>query len=298
MSTRKKLVMRMDSGLGNQMFIYANGYSLAKKNNADMYMDLYRYSLGLSPSHYQLDLYSISCNRTLNLPFKRPARLALLRKVQKRLLGLRNRLCYNYIYELLFAQYQKIELNPKRNNYLTGYWQSPKYFSDLRDDLKNEFTLKEIRPEVSAKATTIREANLCAVHVRRGDYLTFFGGSLSDKYYEEAISLVKKDNPDAQFLFFSDDIEYCISHFSHLENTLFIEQSYKPHEEMYLMSQCKEIIIANSTFSWWGAFLSNATRIICPLTKMWTKDFYLEDWEGIEAEMLPATKEGLKNLMQ
>lgn len=295
---RKKIVVKLSSGLGNQMFIYGCGYCLAKKNDMDLEIDLSKYLLRITSSHYQLNDYNISCNNYLKFPFKNPGKSKLTHKLKRNIIGFRNHYFYNFLHECSFAKYYDIPVNPKKNNYLSGFYQAAGFVSECRDDLKKEFTPKVIRPIVSIRASQIEQKNICGIHVRRGDYLSFFGGSLSPDYYLEAIERIRAKSPEVQFLFFSDDIAYCKETFGHIENTTFIEPLFSGQEEMYLMTKCRQLIIANSTFSWWGAFLSEATRVICPLTEMWQKDYYLPEWEGLVADMPAISDKGLRHILK
>lgn len=293
---KKRIVLRMSGGLGNQMFIYGCGYCLSKKYNMNLQVDLTKYLLGTSSSHYQLDDYNISLNKKYPLLFKRRPKTKYEYLLIRKITGLRKNLSFEFVREKAFAKYQKIELNPKRSYYLDGFWQAGDHVIEYREDLKKEFTPKVIRPEVQTRAEEIKKENLCAVHVRRGDYFLYFGGTLSDEYYFEAMDRIRKDNPSVKFLFFSDDIEYCKNAFGKFEDATFIEQGFSGQEEMYLMSKCSEFIIANSSFSWWAAFLSDAKRVIGPVTEMWEEEYYLRGWECIKAKMIAVDERGLRNM--
>lgn len=294
----QKIVVVQSSGLGNQMFIYGCGYALAKKYNLDMCQDLSKYFLRITSSKYQLYQYNLSFPSLRKLPFKKPARTKSEWKRQQFILKVINKLSYQKAFEIKFIKYQDIKLKGKKNVLLQGFWQNASYVSDYRNDLKKEFTLKEIRPQVKIMASYVSQNKLCGIHVRLGDYLRFFGGSLDWAYYTEAIERIKLQNPDVKFLVFSDDIETCKTKLCNIPNLTFIQSGFTGPEEMYIMSQCNELIIANSTFSWWGAFLSNATRVICPLTEMWDEGYYLKDWEKINAKMIPVSDEGLKHIVK
>lgn len=154
--------------------------------------------------------------------------------------------------------------NPSVQN---GYWQCEKYFSHITDILRQEFTLKEA-PSTTAKQYAeqiLGSENSIAVHVRRGDYLTWAKerhGVLPTYYYVEALSHFN----NACVYLFSDD-QCCPLP---VQFTPFIRVSCLPHEDLWLMSLCKNAIIANSSFSWWGAWLGadkNGGKVIAP--KQW-----------------------------
>ena len=158
--------------------------------------------------------------------------------------------------------------NPEVDNpcVLNGYWQCENYFRHIADSIKEEFTLKE-EPSVQAKqhADEINKTkNSVMVHVRRGDYLTWARerhGVLPVEYYIQAA----KYFTDPHFFLFSDDPS-CSMPFPHTR------VSCLPHEDLWLMSKCKNAVIANSSFSWWGAWLgADATGTVIAPKKWFAK---------------------------
>ena len=154
------------------------------------------------------------------------------------------------------------------------YYQSEKYFADYRDKIIDMFTNEEIVYKLSSHYSF---NDTVSVHVRRGDYLNLqhYHPCPSLEYYKNALSLINANN----ILIFSDDINWCKKNFN---NCMFVE-GYKDYEDMYLMSLCSSHIIANSSFSWWGAYLSKGKRVIAP--KKWFgsvipswEDIYCKDW--------------------
>jgi len=164
---------------------------------------------------------------------------------------------------------------PEGDIKLHGYFQSEKYFADYADEIRKEFTF---RKKMKAPSTS-----MVSIHVRRGDYL-----NLSDhhpvctsEYYEEAMSKFNGCN----FLIFSDDKRWCLKNFN--KENCKISLNSDPAEDLQLMSLCDHHILANSSFSWWGAWLgrNKDKKVIAP--KDWfgpakqgfdTKDLYCEDW--------------------
>ena len=127
-----------------------------------------------------------------------------------------------------------------------------------------------------------------AVHIRRGDYLQI-NGALPMDYYERALRLIcDKMGKDLSFYIFSDDLDYCRDYFKRHENALNItyvqyESDNTTLDDLLIMSKCKSMIIANSTYSWWAAWLNqNPDKIvICPEWGMWSGDFYPGEWERL-----------------
>lgn len=173
--------------------------------------------------------------------------------------------------------------------YLSGYFQSHKYFSDYEKEIKELFSYPiEMVDQMKLKFKDLLSKESCSIHVRRGDYVKQpqYHPVQSMNYYMKSI---KKIGIDKTFLVFSDDIIWCKENFPKLDNFHFIE-GQKDYEDFLLMTLCNHNIIANSSFSWWSAFLNknNNSKIIIP--KQWfgeaysnwdTKDLYLKNWEKV-----------------
>ncbi len=164
-----------------------------------------------------------------------------------------------------------------------GYWQSAWYFNGIREILLKEFTPRHL----PALPVWIAENNTVAVHVRRTDYLNENRyGFLGNRYYEVAMAMLKEKLTNPFFIFFSDDIEWCKTFFKD-GRVIFCEddQWNKDYLQLYLISKCAHQIIANSSFSWWGAWLNtNHEKIVIrPATpfkekKLLYESHYPEEW--------------------
>lgn len=169
---------------------------------------------------------------------------------------------------------------------LIGYFQSEKYFIDHRKEILELF---EINPEdknyLEKKYGFLSSDETCSIHIRRGDYIGLekFHPILPMEYYLSSIKLVGQNK---HFIIFSDDIEWCEENFSFLEKKTFIKGN-EDFQDMYLMSLCKDNIIANSTFSWWGAWLNQNKNKKVVIPASWfgpsykhlkTEDLYCENW--------------------
>jgi len=188
------------------------------------------------------------------------------------------------IYKEPFFHFSEI---PKVNNSikLDGYFQSEKYFENLKNEIKNLFEISEIDKNYLIQKYN-RELNFDTVslHVRRGNYinLSSYHENQTIEYYNKAISYLGQNY---HFLIFSDDIEWCKQNFQSLKNKTFVEGNLD-YQDLYLMSMCNNNIIANSTFSWWGAWMNNNTnKVIAPskwfgpgLSHNNTKDLYCDNW--------------------
>ena len=207
---------------------------------------------------------------------------------------------YKLIYKIQFNvirephfHFYSIVLKAKDNVYIEGYWQSEKYFKDIEAVIRREFTVKnELQGKNKEVAQQILDTLSVAIHIRRGDYISNpltakLHNTCSLEYYQQAINIFVGKVKDPHFFIFSDDpawlqknmvLQYPITHVNH-------NKADKDCEDLRLMSMCKHNIIANSSFSWWGAWLNNNPDKIVVAPKKWfnddsynTKDLLPESW--------------------
>lgn len=255
------VTVRLLGGLGNQMFQYAAGRAIAHRRRTSLALDLRGF-----PDHD---------NRVFCLgAFKITARLTsggLMRFGRLRGLCSRVRIP-GFPYVWLERQYtfDASVLQAPGNLYLSGYWASEKYFRDAEDVIRREFEFKDEMDDRNAEvAAAIQSVNSVSVHVRRGDYVanpayTKTHGTCSLEYYRKAAGMLASQIPDPHFFVFSDDPDWTRANLTFDGPTTFITHNppERGHEDMRLMSLCRNHIIANSTFSWWGAWLSKAGGIV------------------------------------
>ena len=149
-----------------------------------------------------------------------------------------------------------------------GYWQNLKYFSK---DIHKKLIFKKPSDKKNLEILDIiKSTNSISVHIRRGDYLnniSVYGNICTSEYYNKAINLISQKVKDPEFFFFSDDINWVKENLE-VNKSHYIDWNHGDNSyiDMYLMTQCKHIIIANSTFSWWGAYLNNNDNkvVVCP----------------------------------
>lgn len=166
----------------------------------------------------------------------------------------------DFVYKQHNFNYSPIKY--QHNMAIDGYFQSEKFFYNNRGTIRRMFSFKNYNP------MALEGVFLCGVHVRRGDYLNYPGHhptkNLSN-YYNDAMDLVKSKNDHTTFLIFSDDIEWCKSEFSNRKDLrIFYSEGKSDVEDLLEMTYCSSMIIANSSFSWWGAWLSNSKLVIAP----------------------------------
>ncbi len=170
---------------------------------------------------------------------------------------------------------------------LYGFFQTEKYFKHCANEVRSQFTFKkEIIDECKEIVEECFEEPI-ALHIRRGDFLINSGNHYNQTldYYEEALS---KFDVKRQVVIFSDDPKWCMEQELFSDDRFLVSEAAGPYHDLYLMTQCSDFIIANSSFSWWGAWLANTGKVIAP--KRWfgpnnahlnTKDLYCEHWEVI-----------------
>ena len=161
---------------------------------------------------------------------------------------------------------------------MDGYWQSEKYFKNIKDEIIKSFTpIHDISEKAKQYIKEIENSNSVSLHVRRGDYVdnTMFKGSgltiTEMPYYKDAIEFINSKVENPKFFIFSDDIAWCKENFEFLEDKTFIDDTKSAIDDMVLMSRCEHNIIANSTFSWWGAWLNRNKNKIVIAPKVWYK---------------------------
>jgi hypothetical protein len=186
-----------------------------------------------------------------------------------------NEVTYNQGWGIGDIKYQQPPMF-NHNTKIDGFFQSEKYFKHIREEILNLFDIKDdIKDYLKEKYKDFLEQKSCTIHVRRNDYFTARELRVLDvDYYKSAI---KHFDSDTHYVIFSDDIEWCKNNFDFLEKKTFIEENHDL-KEMYLMSFFKNNIIANSTYSWWGAWLGDNNKVVMPNPETtWFSDIYYEE---------------------
>jgi hypothetical protein len=181
----------------------------------------------------------------------------------------------NYVVEPYFNYWGDIN-KLKENSYLEGYWQSEKYFIEYAENIRMDFTFKlPFSNENAEIVKQISQVNAVSLHVRRGDYVSnaknAFIGVCSLEYYRKAIECIKSQLDMPVFFVFSDDINWVKNNLVLDKTSVFVSHNKgsESYNDMRLMSLCKHNIIANSSFSWWGAWLNSNPQKIVIAPKQW-----------------------------
>lgn len=274
------IITKLLGGLGNQMFQYAAGLALARSNRLPLCIDVsalraYKFHQG-----YQFETI-------FSGTFNQASRWELFR-----MLGLgKSKVTHGSI--SVYPEWQPNDhtrwIRQSTHNfwpgfrdldracYLAGYWQSPKYFADVESELRAAFSFREplAGPNLEV-AARIAEGNSVSLHIRRGDYISNlssnrFHGICDWDYYERSIELIQRRLPDAHFFAFSDEPEAVKSYFSKDERieVIDINSGITSYRDMQLMTACRHHVIANSTFSWWAAWLAGYPEKIVIAPSNW-----------------------------
>lgn len=288
------ICVKIVGGMGNQMFQYSFGKYLSIKNKDLLFLDIsfYERQNGNTKRKFDLNIFNITSNK-----------IAKAEEI-KNFLGIyRNRIISKLLKKfnkkpkyLLEEEYFEFNNNfknwNKENALIIGYFQSEKYFKEIEDIIKNEFKIKnELLSEKIKKITKeLNEIESVSIHVRRGDYVSNlstnkYHGVLPIGYYKKAIDIINKKINNPTFYLFSDDIEWCKNNLKDLSNNIVFIEKQKDYEDLELMKNCKHNIIANSSFSWWGAWLNENSEKIVIAPNDWfankninTKDLIPETW--------------------
>ncbi len=277
------IIVSIFGGLGNQMFQYACGKALAAKLGVELKLDVSFFAdksirENFTVRDYELNIFSIN---------EKPANFTEVRKFVPDLWNcskvdlLKYKLLRLFNGNHYFYEKQKFRFEPqikqlKDCSYLYGYFQTEKYFSNVKDELLKAFTLKD-KPSVQNQGliAQIKAENAVSVHIRRGDYQNSPFNLLELNYYQQAIELIKQKVENPRFYIFSNDTQWISQNFGALEidKTIVIHnQAEKSYMDMVLMSYCKHNICANSSFSWWGAWLNQYPDKIIITPKQWFKN--------------------------
>lgn len=276
------IVVQLMGGLGNQMFQYAAGRSLALRLGVPLKLDLSFYEQSreqTTPRQYALDSF------TLQAEFATPADLERLAGTRTRLGGivpkLRCRLGIGTVREHCYREphfhYDPTVQQLPDDSYLIGFWQSERYFGDDTDGLKREFRCRYPMDELNqGVANDIDLVESVAVHIRRGDYISnqktaSYHGVCSLEYYQQAASVIAQKLRNPHFFMFTDDPDWVAYSFRFdCPCTLVTcNRSGRAVDDLRLMSRCRHAIIANSSFSWWGAWLNSHRDKLVIAPKRW-----------------------------
>jgi hypothetical protein len=281
----KTIVVRVSGGLGNQMFEYAFGLAVSKRTGRDLRLDLTDFLIFRGGRTYQLDQFRGPL-ATRRWGYVQTGLFLAAWIIGKRI----SRAMASWMFRILnvrVAQTDQIFLvDPCFMNTLlsdtdstlcmVGCYGVLPYFENETDSIREAF---ELTHEVSGQNKTYfnqlyNNASSVSIHIRRTDYLMASNGApvLDISYYERAIRTIHQRVDNPLWVVFSDDIPWCKEAFAFLPNVIYVEGNEEaPWFDIHLIAACRHHIIANSTFSWWGAFLSRDQSGITVYPKTWFK---------------------------
>ena len=266
----KKIITWIAGGLGNQLFQYAAARSLALDLQIELVLDT---SFFLKPRirGYKLVAYNIMARKLSPLEF------VSIKRLKYKWIPI------EYLFKTPILQVDENTLAEGMNQefptlYMRGYWQNENYFIKYRPEILGELSLKHAPPlNIQEMAKKMSEEQSVSIHVRRGDYVNNpivknIFGVLSMDYYEKAIALIQEQVKNPIFYVFSDDIQWSQQYFFPEMDKNFVNVEGKYHDiyELWLMTHCKHHVIANSSFSWWGAWAGTFPGKIVIAPEHWT----------------------------
>lgn len=264
------IITRLTDGLGNQLFQYALGLRLAIQRKTTLKLDVSHFA---AHRQFRLDRFRIAASIATAAESARPDGTFRLGRLLWRIDRARRFEKRYFLVERQF-HFDPAVLRAGRRVYLAGYWQSERYFSAIADLVRAELTLRE--PPDARNAAMLHEierVNAVSVHVRRGDYpqLAHKHPPCTAEYYRAAVARVREQVPDPHFFVFSDDPSWVRTHMQWLAPATLLSHNGPEHdtEDLRLMSHCRRHIIANSTFSWWGAWLCRHPEKIVIAPQRW-----------------------------
>ncbi len=286
------IVMKIHGGIGNQMFQYALGRHLALRLKTALKLDVSFYqteSKRHASRRFQLDLFHTDLTFATDKELNQLLGLSFLREPNRQLNRFGINVLSNYYGEKSHNFNREI-LDLKDNSYLEGYWQTPQYFEEIEGIIRKEFVFNDaIDTQNTGLARQIEATVSVAIHIRRGDYLNNPVHNVFDiSYIEKGIALMQDTiGEKIQLYIFSDDLKWCRENLNTLYPNipkLFCEGG-NAKEDLQLMSMCQHFIIANSSFSWWAAWLGRASNktVVAPQkwfngTKFDGSDIIPKDW--------------------
>ena len=289
------IIARINGGLGNQLFQYATARAISIKLDRkllldiDWYRNIHAFENHADPNATTLRDFLLN-HYNIQSPVINKIHLNWIRRLEIRsrnsnffkflLNGPLNNFSYTKINQNSFSL-ESIQKHP--HIYLTGYWQNNDIIEEYKNLLYNDLILKHpLSVNIQDHLNSINATNAVAIHVRRGDYISNpksrkVHASCSNNYYYDSIDYIQNKQTNLHYFIFSDDMTWVKNNLDFTTNTTFINNNDPEYEHLFLMSQCKHQITANSTFSWWAAWLNTNPDKIIITPKHWYLDKHLNE---------------------
>jgi hypothetical protein len=287
------IIIKIIGGLGNQLFQYSLGKSLADKKNTELKLDVSGFD------KYKLHAYGLNhfCIAENIATEKEIEQFQKYKRKPEKKWFLYNKLVADqnkYFQERQFHFDEKV-FDVSDDCYLDGYWQTEKYFKDIEEILRKELVVKSpIGGKDAEIMKIIQSTNSVSIHVRRGDYVSNsatndYFGTFGPEYYQKAMGIIAKKVLNPHLFVFSDDHKWVKKNIILPYPTTYVDHNGadKNYEDLRLMNACQHFVISNSSFSWWGAWLSKNKNKLVVGPKKWfnkvkpnikTDDIMPEEW--------------------
>lgn len=290
------IITYIQGGLGNQMFQYAAGRALSKHYGVPLLLEKSWFAntpKGSTPREFQLSLFKLPASDQIKS--KNSLLTGKLGRIAQRI---------NPFKPYTICESQGFQFDPKlfllegalnKDIHMVGYWQSYKYINEIRSILQDEFQTKNpLSNHYAVYLEQIKRTDSTMLHIRRGDYIHLrsayeFHKPLEIDYYLNAIDTMLLKNPEMHFFVFSDDLEWAKAMLPKTLNITYVENTGKPDaavQELQLMTHCNHYIIANSSLSWWGAWLKKDTTGTVLAPNRWIRDAALNLSDLLPAEWI------------
>lgn len=292
----KKIVVKLNGGLCNQIFQYAFARALSDRKKVGFSLDITPFSTYYTADPYGLSKFNIKENIAKDSDL---LGFIWLRKHNSFFTFIYHRLRLKKIIKFWYYQEKSFRYDPEtftsKASYYEGFWQTEKYFKNIEGDIRKEITLKApLSPHSKDILKKIEETTAISIHVRRyaSENITPWHGFCSEEYYLSAIKKILTSSHNPHFFIFSDNYSWVLENFVpklkslNIQFTLVNNDNDKNAEDLILMSKCKHHIIANSSFSWWGAWLNPSKEKIVIAPQKWfahapkndTTDLIPKEW--------------------
>ena len=281
------VVIQLSGGMGNQMFQYAL-YLQLKALGRNVKMDDITEYEGREARPIRLSVFDARYATPTETEMKclTDSYMDLLSKIRRKLTG---RQTAAYVEK---SQLFDSEVLKKERAYLMGCWQSEKYFKEAREQVREAFVFRNMKlsSKMQEYENQMQIKNSVSIHIRRGDYLQVsdvYGGICTEEYYKKAMKYMEEQISDCHFFVFTNDLEWVKERYKQ-SNITIVEGNDEDsgYIDMYLMTQCKHYILANSSFSWWGCYLNTSAEKIVIAPKQWfqgrdCRDIYTDEMKKI-----------------
>lgn len=272
------VVVRLLGGLGNQLFQYAAGRYLADQKGVSLILDERYVARKHCVSGLLIGKFLV---RMDYLPNSLAVKFSDLKLKFSRAIRRQMRPSFSAYHETEFTYDPQLS-DQKVGTMLVGFWQSEKYFPG-HDILRQDLVLKAPLPLPALDLVKrMKQSNSVAIHVRRGDYLSdpktlAKHGVCSEGYYHQALKLIRQKLVNPQFFVFSDDAAWVKTNFDVADAVFVSDFGFAAEQDLMLISKCKHQIIANSSFSWWGAWLNDHAEKVVIAPTPWFDDRQFPD---------------------